>query len=124
MGGSKDSGIEQLWAGIILPSAILVLALFNLITGRVYWLAGRSRVPSDHRVFIFQVFWDGWHVTGTILFKLGIAGALVAWFLMANHTETERFARPCLIGSIVVAVTGFAIHAIGYFRYGAWRDGN
>ena len=105
----------RFWLGMVVPGVIVALVVFNLISGRVYWLGGRSGVPAGRRVFVFQVFEDGWRVTGTILMKLGVAGALFAWFYLANHGRTERVAVPILVAGVGVAVMGLVVYAVGFF---------
>ena len=106
MHGFKDTPIDELWLGIVLPAVLTVLIFFNLITMTVYW-------PTN-RVYLFDMYQDQPRVIGTVLFKLGLAGGLVSWFLMANHRPTERLATPGLIVSIVLTLVGLVLFAFGF----------
>jgi hypothetical protein len=92
---------------VVVPAAIMVLVIVNVVIGRVYWLGQGCTV---------QVFTDGWRIVGTILLKIGFALGLASWFLLANIERTMKYARPGIAFSVVFAATGVILCLIGCLR--------
>ncbi len=109
----KDSTLKMVLVGYLIPIGILAVVIGNFIIGEVAWPAGRlsGNVCDGY----FQTYGDLWHFIGTIMMKLGFAGALFSWYALANHSRTERWAHVCLLSSIVIIVVGMVLHSIGFF---------
>ena len=98
MADTKDRAGVMASLGIVLPAVFTVLAVFNVVTGSVI-------LYDDHRSQ-FAVLTGFWYVVGAVLAKLGFAGALASWFLLANLRAIERTAQLWLLVSIGIAATG------------------
>ncbi len=109
----KDSRAKVIVVGILIPMGLAGLALWNAVTGWVYWLADKYR-GDMWGGFIFS-FDDPWRVWGTVSFKLGLAGGLFSWFALANFESTERWAQLYLLISIIAAMCGFLAAVVGFF---------
>lgn len=113
MNGSKDSPNATLWLGIILPIAILAIAVVNVVTGCV-WVP--TQQPGGiHVDIILTVYRDGWRVTGAILFELGVAIGLFTWYFLADRDDAEKIIFPCLCAAAAIMCAGIAIFVIGFF---------
>jgi len=108
--GWKDSRPVMWFGGVLLPLALAALVAYNVVRWRVYW-------PTDDRISrsMYLVYTDAWRVVGAVVLKLGVAGILVAWFLLANLEETEGVAQPLVVASALVAGIGFAVFSVGFF---------
>ena len=107
MNGVKDQPVMVVLLGVVVPAAIIVLVIVNVVIGRVYWLGQGCTV---------QVFTDGWRIVGTILLKIGFALGLASWFLFGNAERTMKFAQPGIALSVVLAIIGVILCLIGSFR--------
>lgn len=103
---NKDTPDTIPTAAFIAPGIILAVVLVNCAVGEVYW-------PAKHR--LVDAYHDSWRFWGTILFKLGMAGGLFAWYGMANWNRTLRAALPTLAASIAIAGLGLLAFCIGFF---------
>jgi hypothetical protein len=109
MDGLKDKPLTAFCLGVLLPSIIGVIVICNLVAWRVYWPRERGSMR------MFRTYTQNTCVIGTVLFKLGIVGGLVSWFLLANIERTEFMVQISLHISIAVAVAGLIVHFIGVF---------
>ncbi len=109
----KDSAFTTVVAGYLLPGCIVLIVVWNLITGYVYWPA--HRLSGDTLDGMVQSFGYGWHFAGIVTLKLGVAAAMFSWYGLANHDRTEYFAQPAMVLSIAIACLGLATHAIAFF---------
>lgn len=107
MSDTRDSVGVMVSVGVVVPAALVALAGFNVVTGRVIlW--------DEHRS-CFAVMRGFWYVLGAVLAKVGFAGALGSWFLLANLRATERTAQVWLLASIGVAGAGVIVVLIHVF---------
>ncbi|GEM_PF-3065537 len=118
MDGPRDSREKAVVLGILVPIAVVVLALWNLGTGQVYFPPKRMglHLGEMHSSGLFIVYRDAWIVWGTIVLKLGCAGALVSVFGLGNWERFEDRADAALRWSTGVMAGGLVIVAYGFLR--------
>ncbi len=102
----KDTPTRAFFPGSIVPALLVVLAAIQFATRSAYWPQRRGWLA---------VYTDGWRVSGTILFELGLASGFFAWFVLANDERREYLARPILIAAILVTIFGLALFGYGFF---------
>ncbi|HNQ22112.1 MAG TPA: hypothetical protein PKK06_03360 [Phycisphaerae bacterium] len=114
----KDSPAAELLGGMIAPALLVLLAVFNLVKGEVYWpiikeaytSRGEFRVAAGGLLAATSLPWAFWE---TVLMKLGFAGVLFSWHFLANHTRMERWTYPVGIAGAIVALAGMGIAVVG-----------
>ncbi|MFI5382405.1 MAG: hypothetical protein ACHRHE_24165 [Tepidisphaerales bacterium] len=103
---ARDSATKTVALGLIVPAAIVAIAVFNVVVGRAYW-------PTEHGGSFIHVYARFWAVAGTIGFKLGVAMILHAWFGLANWRRTEHLCHPLAACGIGVGLIGLITFVIG-----------
>ncbi len=109
----KDSRLTVVVLGYLIPVCILVVVVTNLVLGKVVLPA--ERTSGDLMEGLLQTYSDAWRIGGTIMIKLGIAGACYAWYAVANHVRMERWALVSLLSSVITAILGLVVLSIGSF---------
>jgi hypothetical protein len=110
----KDPPLRVAIVGYVLPGIILAVVATNVLLGKVYVPAG-GRGGGDVLDGLLQSYSPDWQFAGLIAFKLGLAVALHAWFALANHERTERYAILAMLGGCITAGMGVLAFGAGFF---------
>ena len=106
----KDSRLKMVMVGHVIPVCILGVVLANLISGVAYLPAGRW-ANAVYGLAISYTY--GWPFAGIMITKVGFAGAIYAWYGLANIARAERWVQPLLLASVIVAGVGILVHISG-----------
>jgi hypothetical protein len=96
----------RVWLGEIVPTLLFLLVVINVATGRIWW---PDRGPN-----LLTVYTKLPVVIGVIMLKLGFAGGLFSWYLLAEFDRTEHLALPGLSISIACAGLGCLLFIVGF----------
>jgi hypothetical protein len=99
----------RVWLGEIVPTLLVLLVGINVATGRVWW-PDQGAYPN-----YFMAYTKLPMVIGAIMLKLGLAGGLFSWYLLAELDRTEHLALPGLSVSIACAGIGCVLFIVGIF---------
>ena len=112
MDGHWDCRTRIVLAGLIVPTAILLLVAFNIATGTVYW---PPLYPYTDLVWgVFTTFDDAWRVAGTVLAKVAVGSTLFCHFVVGNSSRFGQWSRLCVLVSAGLALVGLGLVAAGY----------
>ncbi|MDH3584108.1 MAG: hypothetical protein OER86_07825 [Phycisphaerae bacterium] len=111
MDGLKDSSTTIMCAGILAPVGLTALSMYNLLAWKVFW----PHDGEDITPFDVTVYTGTWHVVGTVIFKLGLAGVLLSWFCLANFDRTDRYAQLMTVTAGIIGLVGGIIACVGFF---------
>ena len=102
------------FVGFVIPAALAVDAIWNLVAGEV-WLGPDRGLRGKVAGGLFWAYCDPWRVCGAFTFKFGIATGLCAWYGLANFGQWDRFVNPLLGAAIALTFGGFISFAVGFF---------
>jgi hypothetical protein len=107
--GLKDSTARAILLGAVLPAAILILVIHNLVSGQAYCFGGRG----DPFIVVYTKFW---FVLAASTLELGAAGVLITWYGLANVQRFESWCEPAGIVSAVILIVGVILLFVSFFR--------
>lgn len=103
----KDTPTRAFFPGVILPAALVLLVVFNLVTGQAIYPARRK---------LLTVYTDTYRLAGAVLIEVAVAAGCFAWYTLANDDEREHLALPVVGVSVVVSVVGLVLVVIGFLE--------
>lgn len=102
MGSQKDNLATQVILGIAIPASLLILVVYNISVGWVY--SPHRAAPRGMLRFVWSD--DGAVVCFWVMFKMAAIVAMVSWFLLANHDQTEHLTMLGVVVAMAMIVVG------------------
>jgi hypothetical protein len=103
----KDTPTRAFFPGVVVPAILVLLVLFNLVSGKAIY-------PARHT--LVTVYTDTYRVAGAIVLEIAFAAGCFAWYFLANDEEHEHLALPIVAVSVLVAAVGLVVVVIGFLE--------
>ena len=95
--GCRTNWLTAILKGVVFPSPLVVWGFWNLATWSVRFTRRGAPVMIVH---------NNCAVLGVVLLKWGVAGALFAWYVLANSPRFDRWVGQVIVTSVGLAILG------------------